>query len=176
MDLLLAAHGVALAATLQHETLDRGMPPTGADVEVALQYGPVMVAFQCGNVRVRPATYRVGRLDGPTEYAFQAQDLHYGSEPRDQTFVALHSVYLVCQVGGESASELPKPCISEPRNATATQKSAMRPVLKTTGVEPSAPMPSEAATAAGYPATNAAVATATFGRASIQAIPSAARK
>src|SRR5688572_9580397 len=107
VDLLLAAHGVALAATLQHETLDRGMPPTGADVEVVLQYGPVMVAFQCGNVRVRPASYRVGRLDGPSEYAFQAQDLHYGCEPRDQTLVALHSVYLVCQVGGESASELP---------------------------------------------------------------------
>src|ERR671912_311397 len=90
VDLLLAAHGCALAATLQHETLDRRVPPTGTDVEVAFQYGLVMVAFQGGDVRVRPATHRVGRLHGPTEDAFQAQDLHYRPELREQPLVALH--------------------------------------------------------------------------------------
>src|ERR687898_3045772 len=107
MDFLLAAHDFALAATLQHETLNRGVPPTGTDVEIAFQYGLVMVAFQGGDVRVRPATHCVGRLHGPTEDAFQAQDLHNRPELREQPLVALHAVFLVCQVGGESASEAP---------------------------------------------------------------------
>ena len=56
-----------------------------------------MVAFERGNMRVRPPCNRVGRFDGPPDYAFQAQDLHHRPELRDQALVALHAVYLVCE-------------------------------------------------------------------------------
>src|SRR5215207_2367282 len=108
VDLLLAAHGVALAATLQHETLDRGMPPAGANVEVSLKERAVMVAFERGDVRVRPTCNRVGRLGGPSEHALQAQDLHCRPEPGDQPLIALNTVYLVCQGGGEPDGQFPE--------------------------------------------------------------------
>src|SRR5215204_1523780 len=67
-----------------------------------------MVTVECGDVRVRSPSQRVRRLDGPFEYAFQAQDLQHRLELRDQTLVALHPVYLFCEGRGEPDSELPE--------------------------------------------------------------------
>ena len=68
------------------------------------------------------------------------------------------------------------PCTSEAKNVTATQKSATKPALNATGVETRSPNPPATTTATGYPTTSAAVAAATFGRVSVQAIPSATRR